>query len=164
MKQSEQRTQFEISEASIEDAELLTRHRIEMWKDIRPDLKEKAEDMRDVTKAWIVGKLSEGKLIGLIAKTQAGQIAGSGCIWLREDAPRLSTSIIESPYLMSIFTEVRFRRTGVASMIIQYAVDWCKQHGYNRISLHASESGMAVYERFGFKPTTEMRLTLEDLR
>ena len=116
--------------------------------------------MKDSTRDWIKKKLTEGKLIGFIVRTTSGQVAGSGCIWLREDAPRISANSLESPYLMSIFTEVGFRRTGVASMIVQCAIDWCKQHGYGRISLHASETGIPVYERFGFKTTTEMRLTL----
>jgi GNAT superfamily N-acetyltransferase len=163
MKEIEKKTnKFYISNASVEDVELLTRHRLEMWKDIFPELKEKAERMKETTSDWIKTKLSEGKLIGFIAKTRSGEVAGSGCVWLREDAPRVLTNKLESPYLMSIYTETGYRRTGVATIIIQSAVDWCKQHGYKRITLHASESGIAVYKRFGFKPTTEMRLTIEE--
>jgi GNAT superfamily N-acetyltransferase len=131
-----------------------------MWKDIRPELCAKAKEMEDLTRDWIKTKLSEGKLIGFIARTQAGVVAGSGCIWLREDAPRPFNACLESPYLMSMYTEEAFRRTGVASMIVQCAIEWSREHGYKSVSLHASNAGAPLYERFGFKLTTEMRLML----
>ncbi len=153
-------TEFKIYMATGEDIELLTKHRIGMWMDIRPELRAKALETRDLTRDWIRKKLGEGKLIGFIVRTQSGQVAGSGCIWLREDAPRLFSMHLESPYLLSMYTEEDFRRTGVAKMIVQHAIDWCRDHGYHTVSLHASEAGASLYERFGFKPTTEMRLML----
>ena len=153
-------TEFEIYLATAEDLEVLVKHRLGMWTDIRPELKERAMEMQDLTRSWIRRKLDEGKLVGFIARTQTGQVAGSGCIWLREDAPRLSTARLESPYLMSMFTEEGFRRSGIARMIVQHAINWCREHGYVTIGLHASEAGAPLYERFGFKPTTEMRLML----
>ena len=153
-------TEFQIYLATAKDTDLLARHRVEMWKEIRPDLKEKAQETQDLTRDWIRRKLAEGKLIGFIAKTESGQVAGSGCIWLREDAPRLNTARLESPYLMSMYTEEGFRRTGAAKMIVKCAVDWCREHGYVTVSLHASEAGVPLYEAFGFKATTEMRLML----
>jgi hypothetical protein len=81
-------TEFKISLVETEDIEFLVRHRVGMWKDIRPELCEKAKEMEDLTRNWIKTKLSESKLIGFIARTQTGVVAGSGCIWLRDDAPR----------------------------------------------------------------------------
>jgi len=146
--------------ATAEDIELLVNHRVGMWIDIRPEFKEIALETKDLTRNWIKQKLSEGKLIGFIVSTQTGRVAGSGCIWLREDAPRLNTLRLESPYLVSMYTEERFRRAGVAKMIVQQAIHWCREHGYNTIGLHASEAGAPLYEQFGFRPTTEMRLML----
>lgn len=153
-------SEFKVYMATAEDTELLVRQRIEMWIDIRPELRKKAQETQDVTRSWIKKKIDAGKLIGFIAKTEAGQVAGSGCIWLREDAPRLSTTLLESPYLISMYTEERFRNAGVARMIVQHAINWCRDNGYNTIGLHASEKGAPLYESFGFKPTTEMRLML----
>ncbi|MGA2680385.1 MAG: GNAT family N-acetyltransferase [Candidatus Bathyarchaeia archaeon] len=153
-------TEFKISLADPEDTEFLVKHRGGMWKDIRPELCEKAKEMEDLTRDWIKTKLSEGKLIGFIARTQTGVVAGSGCIWLRDDAPRPFNPCLEAPYLMSIYTEEGFRRAGVARMIVQCAIEWSREHGYKTISLHASGAGIPLYERFGFKPTTEMRLML----
>jgi GNAT superfamily N-acetyltransferase len=51
---------------------------------------------------------------------------------------------------MSIYTEESYRRRGVAKMIVKTAIDWCKEHNYDRISLHAAEMGKQLYETFGF--------------
>jgi GNAT superfamily N-acetyltransferase len=151
---------FEVALAKADDLDLLVRHRLSMWTDIAPELKTEIQESEERTRQWISGMLSEDRLIGVIAKTEEGQIAGSGCIWLREEQPRPTTSRLKAPYLMSIYTEKGFRRTGVASLIVKSAIAWCKEHGYDRITLHASEAGKRVYEAFGFKSANEMRLTL----
>jgi hypothetical protein len=72
-------TEFEISLAKVEDTELLVSHRVGMWKEIRPELAEKTEELKDLTRNWIKTKLSDGKLMGFIAKTLRGR-------WLEADA------------------------------------------------------------------------------
>ena len=64
------------------------------------------------------------------------------------------------PYLLSMFTEPRFRRRGAATLVVQAAIDWCKKNRYERLMLHASEVGRKVYINFGFKRTSEMQLDL----
>lgn len=153
---------FKVSFATENDVELLVNHRVNMWLAIRPDLKPHTDKMIDVTRIWIKKMLSEKRLIGFIAKAaESGEAAGSGCIWLSEEQPRFIETQPYSPLLISMYTEEKYRRRGVASLIVQSAIDWSKQHGYNMINLQASLEGASVYEHFGFKPTSEMRLILK---
>jgi len=152
--------EFKISIATVEDTELLVKHRLSMWNDIRPELRKQAQELEELTRWWIKRKLCEGKLVGFIAKTQSGLVAGSGCIWIREQPPSLMNPRLERPYLMSIYTEEAFRKQGAARLIVQSAIDWCKEHGYSTIALHSSEAGIPLYAALGFKPTSEMRITL----
>jgi GNAT superfamily N-acetyltransferase len=151
---------FRITIAEVEDTGLLVRHRLSMWNHIRPELRKQAQELEELTRWWINKKLSEGRLVGFIAKTQTGLVAGSGCIWIREQPPSLMNPRLEAPYLMSIYTEEAFRKKGVARLIIQRGIDWCREHGYSTITLHASEAGFPLYAALGFKPTSEMRITL----
>ena len=153
-------SEFKIFLAKTEDTELLVEDRVVMWKEISPEPWEKVGELKDLTRSWIKNKLSEGKLIGFVVKTRKGVTAGSGCLWIREDGPRPFNPLFEAPYLMSMYTEKGFKRTGVASKIVQRAIEWSKEHGYKTISLHVSEAGIPLYEKFGFKQTTEMRLML----
>ena len=151
---------FNIKNATLKDTELLVKHRLSMWCDILPEPVISLAGTEERTMDWIKEKLSSGKLVGLIAKTEEGQVAGSGCIWIREQPPLPMSQFLEVPYLMSLYTEREFRRRGVASLIIETAIAWCRAHGYDRVNLDASEAGKSLYETFGFKPGYSMRLQL----
>jgi len=151
---------FTISIATSKDVELLVNHRLKMVKEIFPQYALQVQDIEDRTSEWIAKKLSEGKLIGFIAKTRDGQAVGSGCIWIRETQPSVISPCLEAPYLMSVYTEEGFRRRGVARLVAQTALSYCRSHGYDRINLHASENARPLYESLGFEPTSEMRLWL----
>jgi GNAT superfamily N-acetyltransferase len=149
---------FRLSYAGPADVDLLVAHRLDMWRDIHPEFGAKVDESEGPTRRWVRRKLAEGKLIGFIAKTSAGRVAGSGCIWLRDEQPRPTNPRQEVPYLMSMYTEPSYRRKGVARLIVRQALKWCKEHEYDRVNLHASTQGKPLYESLGFEPTTEMRL------
>ena len=62
---------------------------------------------------------------------------------------------------MAMYTEQHFRRRGVASAILQAAIAYLRERGVERMTLHSSEFGRPLYEKFGFGDTTEMRLNLK---
>ncbi len=142
------------------DVELLVAHRLSLLREVHPELETKIEESGEWTREWIRKRLAEGSLIGLLAKAQDGKVAGSGCIWLRDDMPRPTNPRMIAPYLISMYTAPEFRRKGVARLIVQSALKLCKERGYERVNLHASEVGKPLYESLGFSPTTEMRAKL----
>ena len=101
--------QFQIFMAGIEDVDLLVQHRLSMFEEIFPELKTQVNALNEKTRVWIKQKISEGSLIGFIAKTQGGQVVGSGCVWMREEPPGPKTLALKEPYLMSMYTEKAFR-------------------------------------------------------
>jgi GNAT superfamily N-acetyltransferase len=133
---------------------------MEMWLDIHPELEEEIRATEKGTKKWIREQLSRKTLVGLVVRSSDGEVAGSGCIWLREEQPRPTSMRLQVPYLMSMYTEKRFRRKGVARLIVKAALKWSQEQGYDRMVLHASEEGRPVYEGLGFAQTNEMRLKL----
>ena len=149
-----------MSLATTEDLDLLSDHRQKMWLEIFPGVETKVKEISAATKSWIEAKLAEGHLVGFIVRTPEGKIAGSGCVWVRDEVPRPNYPREVVPYLMSMYTENEFRRKGVAKMIVEAAMKWCRANGFERILLHASDAGKPLYEAFGFEPTREMRLNL----
>ncbi len=155
---------FTITLAGPDDVELLVSHRLNMWRDIHPELGSKVDKSEGLTRTWIRKRIADGRLIGFIATTEGGRVAGSGCVWIREEQPRPTNPGNEFPYLMSMYTEPPFRRKGVARLILKRALKWSEDNGYERMIPHASEQGRPLYEAFGFEPTTEMRLKFEPRR
>ena len=152
---------FKLSYAGPGDVDLLAQHRASMWRDIHPEFAKQVDRHRRATRSWIKKQLYNGKLVGFIVRAPDGRVAGSGCIWIREEQPRPTSMRFEVPYLMSMYTEKEFRRRGVAKLIVNSALEWSKKHNYDRLVLHASKMGRPVYESFGFEPSSEMRFRFE---
>lgn len=151
---------FCLAYGTLDDLNLLVDHRLLMWKEIHPDMTDRVEQSRELTRKWIASKVSEGSLTSLIVKNSEGRVVGSGCILIKEDQPRPGSSQIRYPYLLSMYTLPEYRKMGVASSIVKEAIKWSKDNGFGRISLHASSQGKSVYEKFGFQQTNEMLLKL----
>jgi len=152
--------ELKISDAAIQDLDLLVAYRLEMWREIHPKLEAEVQESAETTREWIKSRLSEGRLVGFIVRDEHGKVAGSGCVWIRDEQPRLTNPRQQNPYLMSMYTEREFRRKGVAKIIVKEAIDWCRERGYERIVLHASNEGRPLYASFGFEPANELRLRL----
>ena len=60
--------------------------------------------------------------------------------------------------IINVFTEPQWRRQGVALLLLQGIIDWARTERLDRLVLHASDAGRALYERLGFVGTNEMRL------
>jgi len=129
-----------------------------MWLEIHPELEVEVKASERRMRRWIKERLSNGKLVGFIVKTNRGEVAGSGCIWIRDEQPRPMNDRLKVPYLMSMFTERKYRRRGVAKMVVEAAIGWAQDHGYERLILHASTEGRPLYEGLGFQPSNEMRI------
>jgi GNAT superfamily N-acetyltransferase len=59
-----------------------------------------------------------------------------------------------------MWTEPSHRRRGLGSLVLDAILQWCRARRIRRLTLHASDEGRPLYERFGFRPTNEMRLEL----
>jgi GNAT superfamily N-acetyltransferase len=153
-------TKFKLSQATVEDKDILVKHRLGMFHDMYPELAEEIQASEEPTREWIEEKLSDGSLIGFIVRNDAGQVAGSGCLWIKKEQPNPTRLRLEAPYLLSMFTEKRFRRKGLARLIVKAAIAWSQEHGYDRITLHATDVGKPLYEEFGFESSNEMKLKL----
>ncbi len=132
-----------------------------MWVELRR-YPERDLDRHDVVYArWLRREMAARTLLAFVVEDPQGRVAGSGCLWLMPSQPRPgSLGRGEIPYILSMYTEPRFRRRGVASALVRAMVAWSRRRGYARVLLHASRFGRPVYARLGFEPSSEMRLEL----
>jgi GNAT superfamily N-acetyltransferase len=62
--------------------------------------------------------------------------------------------------ILNVYTDPEYRRRGIARLLMETMIDWCKREGLARVNLHASDAGRHLYESLGFEPSNEMRLKL----
>ena len=111
---------------------------------------------------WAQSRIRNKSLVAWLAQRRGGTVVGCGCVWLQPVHPNPQRKRTLRPYLLSMYTDPESRGQGVATRIVEYAMEWSRKQGYHTLTLHASDMGKGVYKRLGFKPTSEMRVQLDD--
>ena len=155
---------FTLRRATLDDLDLLLRHRRGMWEAILEATPEEMDEANRDYRRWARARFKSGELVGWIAETDRGEPVASGCVWLMPSQPRPGWKGTVSPYLMSMFTEKTYRGQGLGTRITREAIRWSKARGYTVLLLHASRFGKSIYVREGFADGNEMRLRLSDWR
>jgi len=147
---------FKIRKATAQDIDVLVEHRRKMFEEMTRPTEEELRVQDESYRIWAKDLMKQRLLHGYIVETSNGRPAASGCVWLREIQPSPGHPPGMVPYVLSIYTNPKFRRKGLASMIMGEATEWGRKHGYHKIMLHASKTGRKVYSQLGWKRTWEM--------
>jgi GNAT superfamily N-acetyltransferase len=148
---------YRIRQAVIDDAPIIARHRVAMFRDMG-DLSE--DDVASLEKAAFVHMrqmMAERRYLGWIVERQVEVVAGAGMI-ISQLLPR--PGAIEGgaqALIVNVYCEPEHRRRGLARALITTMLEWCKRERMAKIVLHASPDGRPLYESLGFVQTNEMR-------
>lgn len=153
-------SEFTIRKATEADLDILVEQRISMYRDMLIGIRPNFRGYRRRYGAWALNLMKRKKLISFLVTDSKGFHVAGGSIWIREVQPSPRYEGTEQPYLMSMYTDPRYRGKGLATMLVKHTIKWSREHGYPRLSLHASNMGEPVYAKEGFERTTEMRLNL----
>ena len=155
-----------IRRATAADAEVLARHRAEMFRDMGHLPDELYPELMDSTRAWIEQAIPAGEYVAWLA-TPAGSeeiVAGAG-VHLRTIIPRPRDGrwIEREPQglIVNVFTERAWRRRGIAERVMREVLAWARETGITDLVLHSSPEGRRLYQRLGFEQTNEMRFAGE---
>jgi GNAT superfamily N-acetyltransferase len=157
------RPAFTVRKAALKDLPILVLQRRAMWRDLGAREQGELDRADKVYARWARSRMKSGALMGWVAEND-GKVLGGGCVWLQPVQPRPGYKLMIQPYLLSMYTEPRYRGLGVASGVVEKALDWCRSNGFHQLRLHASEMGRKVYLKHGFERTWEMRRRIKKLR
>ena len=155
--------------ATFRDAEIVAYHRASMFHQMgqlsdqlfEPFQKRSTERLREL--------FESGEYLGWLAcpaKQTDKVIAGAG-VQLRRTLPHPAgpRAFAEGRHglIINVFTEPDWRRQGIAKLLLNRIIQWSQEQKLDRLVLHASADGRALYERLGFIATNEMRLSATDI-
>jgi len=115
-----------------------------------------ARDWRARFRQYLEGRIEMGEARFFVA-VDGGEIVG-GAGGLIVDGYPYAVHGIKRGYIFGVRVDPAYRNRGVATRLTQEAIAFLRDLGCERIRLHASRFGRAVYERLGFRPTNEMEL------
>jgi GNAT superfamily N-acetyltransferase len=141
------------------DLELVCRHRHEMFKASgRSD--ETLAPMTAAFRDWLAPKLAAGDYFGWIAEASGAPVGGLGMMVI--DWPPHPSHPTQGArgYILNVFVEPGHRGNGVAQALMALAMEEGRRRGLQHIILHATAMGQPMYERLGWKQTSEMSISL----
>jgi GNAT superfamily N-acetyltransferase len=148
-----------IRHAELADIPMILHHRHGMFEDMGVGTPESRDRMDVDFEPWLRTKMENGDYIGWFVVNEADEIVCGAGLWIMEWAPGPLDLSTRRAYVLNVYTEPAWRRRGIAQYLVQSICDWCKQQGFKQVLLHASDAGRPIYERLGFLPSPEMRLT-----
>src|SRR3989441_9845764 len=149
-----------VRQATLVDLDLLVRHRRGMWNAIAKIPKADLDAADRIYRRWARIQMKSNRFAGFIVEV-GGEPVASGCVWLMHVQPRPNWKGTTAAYLLSMFTEPAHRGRGHGARIVREAIRYAKAREIHVMLLHPSPFGESIYQRLGFKRTTEMRLFLE---
>lgn len=133
--------------ATVEDCAALTRLRMDMRKERDSDFRE--ETLYANTLAFFQNNIAKGTHVAFLCE-EAGAIIGTAGLTLFEMPPTSKLPNGKVAKLMNMYTIPAYRKQGVAKGMLDFVMDYAKEHGYYKIMLNSSPMGRPLYERAGF--------------
>jgi GNAT superfamily N-acetyltransferase len=152
--------QFTIREATLADLDVILHHRKRMFVEMGYPDDEAMAESGNSSREYFSQAITAGMYRGWIAVGNSGAIIGGGGIVLSRKPSHPRHPQLLRADILNVYTEPEQRRKGVARALMSTMIDWCETNGFAWVTLHASKDGRPLYEKLGFKPTSEMRLEL----
>jgi GNAT superfamily N-acetyltransferase len=141
------------------DLDLICRHRHEMFKASgRTDAM--VQPSTSAFKGWLKPRLDDGSYFGWMAQVDGIDVAGLGMMVI--DWPPHPSHPLQARrgYLLNVFVEPFCRGQGLARALMDIALEEAKRRDLQYLILHATAMAMPMYEKFGWRRTSEMSMTL----
>ena len=149
-----------IREGTTADIPEIARQRRRMCEDMNYTDFDVLSAMVNATAGYLKKAIPEGSFRSWLA-CDNGRVVAGGAIVISAWPAHAYDLECRRATILNVYTEPEYRRRGIARQIMKTMIDWCKQEGFARVSLHASEHGRPLYESLGFEDSNEMRLNLK---
>lgn len=147
-----------LCQATSDDIDTLLHHRAEMFREMGFSAAETAPALA-AARTYFTSALPSGACRGWLALSQEKIIAGG--LLLLADWPGVpNCNSPHYPWILNIYVEPEFRHQGIATLLTNTMIEFCRAANFASVALHASAQGRALYEKLGFRQTSEMRLML----
>jgi GNAT superfamily N-acetyltransferase len=150
--------QVRIRAATVDDVPTLVRHRRMMWWDMGRRDEGALDLMENGAREYFNAAVRDGSYRGFLAVNERGEVIGGGGVVISPWPGVLGQREPKRAMILNMYVEREYRCRGIARELMKTMIAWCKENGFLRVGLHASDEGKPLYESLGFQPTNEMQL------
>jgi GNAT superfamily N-acetyltransferase len=151
---------YRVRPATLDDIPTLAHQRCAMFVATGAMGRDATAELDAAERRYLAQAMPAGTFVAWLVE-HGGEVVAGGGLQLRTLQPRPGFVRGEPEGLVvSMWTEPSHRRRGLGSLVLDAILHWCRGRRIRRLTLHASDEGRPLYERFGFRPTNEMRLEL----
>jgi ribosomal protein S18 acetylase RimI-like enzyme len=150
---------MEIRRAETTDAALISAHRRAMFAEIQTLDEPVLDVLERRAVAWTERMIREGKYYGWIATDAGCPVASAGLLILDWPPHPFDPEGELRGYLLNVYVEPEYRKRGLAHELVKQCMAEADRRGIRVVTLHSSQAGRPIYERFGFHATNEMMHT-----
>jgi GNAT superfamily N-acetyltransferase len=140
--------EYRVRPATLADADVLVRHHVAMFTDMRVPLD--ARQLDPAFRAWLAETVPAGTYRAWLAHASDGGVAGGGGITVIPWPPGPRYAGDRLAFVYNVYTEPAHRRRGLARLIMDTIHAWCREAGISSMALNASEDGKPLYESMGY--------------
>jgi GNAT superfamily N-acetyltransferase len=150
---------YKVRSLRASDIDLVCSHRERMFREAGWS-GEVLTAMAAPFRRWLVPRVQDGRYIGWVAEENVTAIAGLGMMIIEWSPHPSHPTQDRRGYILNLFVEPAHRRVGLARRLMAMAIDDAERQGIGFMVLHATEVGRPLYEKLGWRPTTEMAISL----
>src|SRR5580704_11626588 len=123
---------YRIRHATISDAPVIARHRVNMFREMGELPPDDAPVVESASRARLVAQLVSGEYVGWLADDRGEVVAGAGVLLHQYYPTRANPRGRPTAYILNVYTEPGYRRQGLAQQLIAEILAWCRQHDVPR--------------------------------
>lgn len=146
---------MDIRPLDPDDLDLICRHREAMFQEAgfaAATLRTMTQHFRD----WLRPRLADGSYLGLLAVDGGRPVAGVGLMLIDWPPHPAHPALDKRGYVLNVYVEPGHRKRGLATRLMALGEDELARRGATFAILHATEAGRPLYQREGWRPTSEM--------
>ena len=153
---------YRVRPATLDDADLLVRHRVGMFTDMGITMDVGA--LETAFRAWLTEMMPAGTYRAWLVEAHDGRVVGGGGITVLPWPPGPQYAGDRLAFVYNVYIDAAHRRRGLARLVMDTIHAWCRDAGITSIALNASEDGRPLYQSLGYveSPNPMMFLALQD--
>lgn len=117
--------------------------------------------MAEPFRQWLAPRLDDQSYFGFVVEDNGQAIAGVGLMVLDWPPHPSHPTDDRRGYVLNLYVEPDYRGRGIARDLMDAADSEFKNRKIDYVILHATTMGRKIYERFGWKSTSEMAKELD---